>query len=116
MIDLNECFDFVEILIENGVDINIWCKNGNLLIDFFKIVLLWFDEVIIDRGECFLGGKENKLFFNKERWYFGFLVVVFILLYILLFFNIVNFDCFLVGNSFLLNEFEWVYFYCMDYI
>lgn len=57
MIDFNECFDFVEILIENGVDINIWCKNGYLLIDYFKIVLLWFDEVIIDRGECFLGGN-----------------------------------------------------------
>lgn len=116
MIDPNECLDSVETLIENGADINIRCKSGYLPIDHFKTVSLRFDEATIDRGERLLGGKENKSFLNKERWYFGVLATAFITLYILLSLNIANLDCFLIGNSSSSNEFERVYFYRMDYI
>lgn len=55
-VDFKKCLDIVEILIDNGVDINIWNNKGFLLIDNFKIVFFWFDELVIDRGESFLGG------------------------------------------------------------
>lgn len=51
-----ECVDVVEMFINNGVDINIWCNKGYLLIDFFNIVFLLFYEFVIDRGKFFLGG------------------------------------------------------------
>lgn len=116
MIDPNECLDSVETLIENGADINIRCKSGYLPIDHFKTVLLRFDEATIDRGECLLGGNQNKSFLNKEKWYFGVLAAAFITLYILLSLNIAKLVCFLVGKQFSSYELEQFYFHRMDFI
>lgn len=116
MIDSNECLDSVETLIENGADTNIRCKNGYLPIDYFKTVLLRFDEATIDRGECLLGGNQNKSFLNKERWYFGVLAASFITLYILLSLNIAKLVCFQVGTNFSSYELEQFFFHRMDFI
>lgn len=37
MVDFKKCFDVIEILIKNGVDIIIRCNFGYLFIDFFRM-------------------------------------------------------------------------------
>lgn len=116
MRDPTECLDSVETLIENGADINLRCKSGYLPIDHFKTVLLRFDEATIDRGECLLGGNQNKSFLNKEKWYFGVLAAAFITLYISLSLNFAKLVCFLVGKHFSSYGLEQYYFYRIDLI
>lgn len=116
MKDPTECLDSVETLIDNGADINLRCKNGFLPIDHFKTVSLRFDEATIDRGECLLGGNQNKSFLSKEKWYFGVLAAAFITLYILLSLNITKLVCFLVGKNVSSYGLEQYYFYRMDLI
>lgn len=104
ILDFKKCLNVVRIFFDNGVDINVCCSRGYLLIDYFKMVYLWYDEFVIKRGECFLGGNKNKFFVKKEKLYYGILMVIFIVFYILFCFNIVESVCFWKENSFKLNK------------
>lgn len=109
-VDPKKCLDTVEILIDNGADINIRNNKGFLPIDYFKTVSLRFDESVIDRGESLLGGQQNKSFVRKEKWYLGILAAIFIALYILVSFYIAVFVCYRKEKSSASNNFQ-----CLNY-
>lgn len=90
MVDFKKCFNVIEILIKNGVDIIIRCNCGYLFIDFFRMFFFWLDEFDVDWGECLLGGDEIELYIRKEKWYLKVMIFIFFVVYILIFFFIVG--------------------------
>lgn len=114
--DPNKCLDAVETLIDNGADINIRCNGGYLPIDFFKTVSLRFDQSVIDRGECLLGGHQNKSFMKKEKRYLGILAAIFLVLYIVFTINIAKTICIQKEKDSSSDKLNPFYFHCMGYI